>query len=74
MELGPGDKKVGLEKLIALTGHLERSTDVNDQAKLPYVRQLLAAVTGTYFLSEAEARKWYEREYGKSQAGSAPSP
>ena len=64
MELGSSEKKVGLEKLIALAGHLERSAGVNDQAQLPAVRQLLAAVTGRYFLSGAEARKWYEQEYG----------
>jgi hypothetical protein len=74
MELGPGDKKVGLERLIGLAGHLERSAGVNDQAHLPAVRQLLAAVTGRYFLSGAEARKWYEREYGGPRGGVLPPP
>jgi hypothetical protein len=74
MELGPAEKKVGLEKLMALAGHLERSAGVNDQAHLPAVRQLLAAVTGRYFLSGAEARKWYEQEYGRPGVGVLPPP
>jgi len=74
MELGSAEKKVGLEKLIALAGYLERSAGVNDQAHLPAVRQLLAAVTGRYFLSGAEARKWYEQEYGRPGVGVLPPP
>jgi HEAT repeat protein len=65
LELDGKDRKLGLERLIALAGHLERSADVNDQANLPTVRQLLAAVTGRYFLSEAAARKWYAEKFDK---------
>jgi HEAT repeat protein len=65
MELGPEDRKAGLEKLITLVGYLERSTEPNDQAHLPAVQQVLAAAAGQYFLSEAEARAWYRKQYAK---------
>jgi HEAT repeat protein len=65
LELGPQDRQLGLERLIALLGHLERSADVNDQANLPWVRQMLAAVSGRYFLSEAAARRWYAEKDSK---------
>ena len=73
-ELGPKDKAAALDRLIALTGFMERSAVPNDEAHLPYVRQVLAAVAGKYFVSEAEARKWYEGEYGRPKDGVVPRP
>jgi HEAT repeat protein len=68
IEIGPKDKPRGLEKLITLLGYLERSRTPNDQVRAPYVKELLAVVTGEYFESHAKARQWYAATYGKEGA------
>jgi hypothetical protein len=74
MELGPRDKAVGLEKMIALLGYLERSPGPNDQANIPFVEQLLADAAGKYFPSSTAARKWYAEKYPKGPASAPPQP
>ena len=64
-QLGPADRKIGVERLIALLGFLERSDNANDQAYLPSAQQALAAVTGRYFVSQDQAREWYRKKYAK---------
>ena len=59
--LGPRDRQVGLERLIRLYGLMEKSTDINDISTLHSLRQVLATVTGQFFLSHAEAASWHAR-------------
>ena len=73
-ELGPKEKQVGLDKFITLLSFLERSGDVNDETMIPYAKRDLAILTGRYFDSSAEARKWYKENYPPEKSKPQPSP
>jgi HEAT repeat protein len=73
-KLGPKEKQMGIDKLIALLNFLERSDDVNDEAILPNAKRTLAFAAGRYLDSATEARQWYNERYvaDKSKRRSSP--
>jgi hypothetical protein len=62
MELGAAEKKAGIERLIALMDELAVWDEINAQGRLQSVRQMLATVSGEYFLSSKDARAWHEEQ------------
>lgn len=62
MKIGPGERKEGLRRLVALLGELEPSKDSNDETRLASTRWLLAEVTGQFFVTHQEALDWLSRQ------------
>jgi hypothetical protein len=62
VELGPAQKKAGIERLIGLMKELEAWTDINAQGRLESTRRELATVSGRYFITHKDAREWFEKQ------------
>jgi hypothetical protein len=62
MDLGPAEKKAGLERLIDLMRELEDWRDINAQGRLECTRRALANVSGRYFITHKDAREWAEKQ------------
>jgi hypothetical protein len=55
-------KRRGVARLIQLMGCLQRSTDVNDQSNLHWVRGILAEISNQYFVSAEDAAGWFKQQ------------
>jgi hypothetical protein len=55
-------KRRGVTRLIQLMGCLQRSTDVNDQSNLHWVRGILAEISNQYFVSAEDAAGWFKQQ------------
>jgi len=59
IDIGPAERREGIERLIRLTKELEEWSDINADGRLNTARLMLATVSGKILLSYDDAKKWW---------------
>jgi len=74
IEAGRKEERKGFKRLIELMGFLERSKDVNDRNNIHFVRSMLAAMSGEYFINSKEASEWMTQNQSRTMSSEPVTP